>query len=78
MEIFDIETMARLLHESNREPVMKQRTLVKHTELGFEFPTFVEWSDLPEHAKEGKRDSARFILKRCKVTQLTMADISGE
>lgn len=70
----EVEEFAQLIHESNRIPVLERHTLVKHTELGFEYPTFVEWIDLPEHAREGKRDSARFILKNCEVRYLTSAD----
>jgi len=76
MLLEDVETLAKLIHESNREPVMKQHTLVKHTDLGFEYPTFVEWDNLPEHAREGKRDSARFILKNCELRWLEHADFA--
>ena len=76
MLINDVEVLAQFIHESNREPVLKQHTLIKHTELGFEYPTFVEWNDLPEPAKEGKRDSARYLLKHLKIYILDSGDFA--
>lgn len=62
--ITDIENLAKIIHESNRFPVEQGHTLIKHKELGLPAPTFFEWNDLPEEAKQGKCDSAAFLLSK--------------
>jgi len=57
------EKLAKLLHEAGREAVMKKKTVV--ASLGLETPNkFLEWDEIHEDAKEGRRIQARYILKR--------------
>ena len=52
-----VEMLAMLLHEGGRKAVETGKVLVDHGGR-----PFVEWFDLPEHAKEGRRIQARFLL----------------
>jgi hypothetical protein len=53
-----IEEFAMLLHESAREAVARNLLLNRD-----EFArVFVEWPDLPDHAKEGRREQARYLV----------------
>lgn len=54
------ESLARVLHEAGREAV--QRALVLNKVPGGQ--PFVEWDQLPEHACEGRRIQARYLLDR--------------
>lgn len=54
-----VEEFAALLHESGREAVARNLVLIRDE---FARP-FIEWDDLPEHAKEGRREMARFLMK---------------
>jgi hypothetical protein len=55
-----IESLARILHEAGREAVA--RALVLNKVPGGQ--AFVEWDQLPEHACEGRRIQARYLLER--------------
>ena len=62
----DIETLARELHEAGREAVMKRKTVV--ASLGLKTPTkFLEWEEIAEDAKEGRRIQARYLLSKFKI-----------
>ena len=56
---FLTEEFAALLHESGREAVARNLVL-NRAELA---RPFVEWDDLPDHAKEGRREQARFLMR---------------
>ena len=56
------ETLAREIHEAQREPVETGKTLTRA--LGSEPYPFIEWKDLPEKAKEGRRMQARYLIER--------------
>lgn len=55
----NVETLAMELHEAGREAVAQGATLNPFTHMDF-----VEWDKLPEHAKEGRRIQARYLLSR--------------
>lgn len=66
-----LESFAKLVHESGRKAVEAGKVLVKMPDSQLEsFKTgneraaglFVEWADLPEDAKEGRRMQAAFFL----------------
>jgi hypothetical protein len=59
----DVETLARELHEAGREAVAAGQTLAQAVTTGAVWP-FVEWADLPEQAREGRRVMARWLLAR--------------
>lgn len=60
----DAEQLAQVLHEAGREAVAKN--LIVRTDV----PTrgFIEWADLTEEAREGRRVQARFLLARFDIT----------
>ena len=60
------ETLARDIHEAQREPVEKGKTLTRA--LGSAPYPFIEWEDLPEKAREGRRMQAVYLLKRYSIT----------
>jgi hypothetical protein len=53
-----VEELATLLHESGRDAVQRN-LLLNREELS---RPFVEWDDLPDHAREGRRVQARFLI----------------
>jgi hypothetical protein len=53
-----IEELAKILHEAGREAVQKN-CLVNPSSKGF-----IEWGDLNDQAKEGRRIQARYLLER--------------
>lgn len=59
----DVEHLAHLLHEAGRAAVMAGATVAQEHHKDKSFP-FIEWEDLTEHAKEGRRIQARFLLDR--------------
>ena len=60
------ELLARDIHEAQREAVEKGKTLTRA--LGSAPYPFIEWADLPEKAKEGRRMQAVYLLKRYSIT----------
>jgi hypothetical protein len=57
----DVEELARALHESGREAVIANRTVIQ---IGVSPRPFFEWSDISDEAREGRRMMARFLLDR--------------
>jgi hypothetical protein len=55
---FAVEKLAQLLHEAGREAVA--RGLVVRTDVPVR--PFVEWPDLAEFAREGRRVQARYLI----------------
>jgi len=60
----NIEDLAKLFHESGREAVMNGKVLMKMEGK----PSFKEWDELPEDAREGRRIQARFFLAKCNIS----------
>lgn len=59
----DVETLAMLLHEAGREAVEKGATVAAEN-LGDTARKFLEWGEISETAKEGRRIQARFLIAR--------------
>ncbi len=58
----NIEILAKELHEAGREAVLKRKT-VTASDLKIKTPNkFIEWKDLSEDAKEGRRIQARWLF----------------
>lgn len=55
-----IEQLAKMLHESGHEAVMQNKVLKKSEEP----IVFIDWSALPEDAKEGRRMQVKYLLSR--------------
>lgn len=63
-----IEQLAKELHEAGREAVMKKKTVV--ASLGLKTPSrFLEWDEIIEDAKEGRRIQARYLLAKFNITK---------
>ena len=56
-----IETLAKELHEAGRKAFDAGTTVAQAQQKDKAFP-FVEWDELTEQAKEGKRIQARHLL----------------
>lgn len=54
------ERLAQMIHEAQREAVAQGKTLTRA--LGSPPYPFIEWGDLPEQAKEGRRMIARYLI----------------
>lgn len=59
----DVEIVARELHEAGRQAFLSGATVAQKHHEEKVFP-FIEWDDLTEPAKEGKRIQARYLLNR--------------
>ena len=68
LKIPSIEEFAIMLHEAGREAVLQKKT-VTNVDLKIKTPNkFIEWKDLSEAAKGGRRIQARFLLKFLVIT----------
>lgn len=71
MRVEEVEELARILHESGRETWEHKLDRHSHFSLMSEVvngpPPFVEWDDLAEDAREGRRVMARYLLAHPKV-----------
>lgn len=65
MKDMDVETLARELHEAGREAVERKCT-VGHSMMDEDRP-FLEWDEITEEAKEGRRIQARYLLGKYNV-----------
>lgn len=54
-----VEELAMQLHEAGREAVEKRMVVVKDPK----FAKFLEWNEITEDGREGRRIQARFLLK---------------
>lgn len=63
----DEESLAKMLHESGREAVLSNNVLKKDGSPIGQIK-FVEWEQLPDGAKEGRRMMARYLLKHSLIT----------
>lgn len=57
----DVETLAKELHEAGHEAFMAGVTVAQEHHEDKVFP-FIEWDDLTEQAKDGKRIQARYLI----------------
>jgi len=62
----EIEELAKALHEAGREAVLKGKTVAKSMpEMNLQAPPkFLEWNEITEDAKEGRRIQARYLIDR--------------
>lgn len=58
----DVESLAKELHEAGREAVEKGNT-VAADKFGEPSRKFLEWDEISESAREGRRIQARYLLK---------------
>ncbi|KKL96743.1 hypothetical protein LCGC14_1841440 [marine sediment metagenome] len=62
-----VEYLAKELHEAGREAVERKKTVV--ASLGLKTPNkFLEWDDLTEEQKDGRRFIARRLLHIFKIS----------
>ena len=63
-----VDELAKELHEAGREAVEKRKTVV--ASLGLKTPSkFLEWDEINEDAKEGRRIQARYLLSKFNITK---------
>ncbi len=64
----EVETLAKDLHEAGREAVEKKKTVV--ASLGMETPSkFLEWEEISNDAKDGRRIQAIWLLDHYVITK---------
>jgi len=61
-----VECLAQLLHESGREAVLSNKVLKKDGAPIGQI-VFIEWDNLFDDAKEGRRMQARYLLRHVDV-----------
>jgi hypothetical protein len=59
----DIEQLAQTLHEAGRQAVLANK-VVKKDGAPLGQIKFLEWNDLTEDAKDGRRIQARYLLSK--------------
>jgi len=69
MKKIEKEELAKLLHEAGREAVLKNKVLKKDGAPIGQIK-FIEWDELNEDAKEGRRIQARYLLERLSIVEL--------
>jgi hypothetical protein len=60
-KVTDVESVAKVMHESGRESVINNKVL-KPDGAPLGEIKFLEWEGLPEAAKEGRRIQAKYFL----------------
>lgn len=63
VEYLQVEEFAKALHEAGRAAVEAGNTVAAE-KFGEKTRTFIEWDDLTELAREGRRIQARWFQKR--------------
>jgi hypothetical protein len=63
VEYLDVEEFAKALHEAGRAAVEAGNTVAAE-KFGEKTRTFIEWDDLTETAREGRRIQARWFKER--------------
>ena len=61
-----IEQLAKELHEAGRIAVEKGATVAAE-KFGEKTRTFIEWDDLSEVAKDGRRIQAQYLISRFEI-----------
>ena len=59
--MIDVETLAKELHEAGRQAVMAGATVAAE-KFGEKTRSFIEWEDLSEQARKGRRIQAMWLL----------------
>lgn len=65
VEPMDVEELAKVLHEAGREAVLKGKVVKKIPN-----EKFLEWNEITEDAREGRRIQARYLLKHFQIIPL--------
>jgi hypothetical protein len=65
--LIDVETLARELHEAGRAAVEGGQTVAAE-KFGETSRRFMDWNEITENAREGRRIQARYLLSRYDVT----------
>lgn len=68
-----VEELSRALHEAGREAVIAGATVAAERH-GEKTRTFIEWDDLTEKAREGRRIQARYLIERYDITPKKMEE----
>jgi hypothetical protein len=63
----NVETLAIELHEAGRQAVIQGAT-VAADHHGEKTRTFLEWDEITENAREGRRIQARYLLNKFSIT----------
>ena len=63
MTIVEVELLARELHEAGRAAVEAGNTVAAE-KFGEQTRKFIEWDEMTEVAKEGRRIQARYLLEK--------------
>jgi len=63
-----IEELAKVLHEAGRIAVERGNT-VAHDKFGEVSTKFLEWNEITENAREGRRIQARYLLAEFEITK---------
>ena len=66
-QALDIEYLAKQLHEAGREAVLNGNT-VAADKFGEKTRKFLEWEEITENAREGRRVQARHVLNKFYIT----------
>ena len=67
--MIDAEMLAQELHEAGREAVEKGATVAAE-KFGEQTRRFLNWDEITEPAREGRRIQARYLLRRFKVVPI--------
>jgi len=67
MELITEEELAELLHEAARDLVVNHPEQMITAKKGYKF---IEWNDLTNPQKKGKRIQARFLLDKLSIFKL--------
>lgn len=65
--IGEIEFFAQELHEAGRAAVVSGATVAAE-KFGEQTRTFIEWEDLTEQARNGRRIQAEYLLQKYTIT----------
>lgn len=75
-EEMTVEELARQLHEAGRAAVESGQT-VAASKFGDESRRFLEWSEITEQTREGRRMQARYLLEKYAITAREVTDGDG-
>jgi hypothetical protein len=69
----EIEALAKVLHLAGKEAVLRGATVIPNPMQGF-----LEWNEISEGAKEGRRIQARYLLDRGLINVPTLFGIAAQ
>lgn len=67
--ILEVEHLARELHEAGRVAVEAGQTVAAE-KFGEKTRKFIEWEDMTEQGKEGRRIQARYLLGKYRILDI--------